>query len=172
MDDTSPVRAFRLEQGWTYERFARKCKVTVAAIKKAEQALYTSIPPKILITMKKTDEFFDWEYLYFQYILERRRETFLQIAPAPTPRITDRSPWQDWIGRAGFESHISACSAFCVHPYSINNWSSGNYRNMPKQLVEAFQQAGFKQDFIDDFAECQKEWRLAKLRSRNALLGS
>ncbi len=164
------MRAFRLEQGWTYERFAKKCKVTVTALKRAEQAVYTAIPPKIYRAMHQVDPGMDFKREYQQYQLEKRQETFAQIAPVPSPRITDRNTWDDWIERCGFESHLAACSGFCVHPFSVANWSNGRNRTIPKQLEEALLQAGFNPEFIQRLAECQKEWRLGKLRAREEIL--
>lgn len=145
--DENPLKALRLQAGWTQIDLADMAGITRHAVLRTEQGVYALPPPSILSVFTSrlphlNTLALEESYRIWQTKARRRAGLLFPDAPLVSPDATGRQflNWRTF--SLGITSRMELCRLLCVHPAVVEKYEKGQQHSMPDQLFQALRESG------------------------------
>lgn len=165
MSPVNPLVTLRESAGLTVTELSEYADLSLGAVIRAEQGVYTS-PSQVLLDAlwrrAPEDDLHDYgillaEYHNFQELTRRSNygalDTKFDFADCvdTTPAT---HPFLQWRIDSEIEARIQISKLFCVHPALIFKFEAQPWlcATIPKDLLYALQQSGYDSDLLESFA--------------------
>lgn len=165
----NPLREIRLSLGLSLDRLAREARVSRQLIIRAEQAVYSDPPPRLLKTLLwlDVDEYSDAESVIAQYHafqVQTRKLNYGALIPNFNFKNLvppGQHPFVVWRVRSGVKARIGPAKFFCVHPALLHKFEVQPHLVVtpPSELMLALAQSGYTKEFLASFAKAYDDYK-------------
>lgn len=157
----NPIRRVRVKEGKTLVELAADCGVHLQALYLNECGVYPTILPSILtclIRLGYSGSVLEKDYQMFVHNKRVSSGVFFELSSYTLPPpVGTQHPFISF--RKSLElSRMGFCKSFCVHPASMHKVEHEQVQCLPRQVIEALNEAGLSEQTTEELDYRVREW--------------